>query len=254
MFSKQSKEPFPWKARFEDADNFPGYDKAPQFIRDAIGRTGAKHIADIGGGANPMVDWEFIAENDLSYRILDISAEELAKAPATYAKTVVDLCAPPDQFDAVVEPSSFDLTFTHMFLEHVQNPELVHRNIRSMLRPGGIALHFVPCSSNFPLTVNRLMPEWITKPLVRIAQPNRDISGHQVKFPAYYKLCGAPSKRLADKYRAMGFEIIRYDGYVGHSYYDAFPPLRAFERGLRRLLIALQIPMASQALLVLKRV
>ena len=200
-----------------------------------------------------MLDLQFIREKQLEYHVLDISDSELAKAPDDYSKITVDMCAPPDKFAARVAPGSYDLIFTHNFLEHIARPDLLHRNIHSMLKPGCTAVHLFPCSSNVPLAINKLLPEGVTRSLVSLAQPGRDTSGKQSKFKAYYKLCGAPSARLERRYADFGFDVLVYKGFVGHSYYDRFAPMREIERALRKPLASLNIPMVSNVLLVLRK-
>jgi ubiquinone/menaquinone biosynthesis C-methylase UbiE len=45
------------------------------------------------------------------------------------------------------EPESFDLIYTHHVLEHVQDLQAVLAAIARMLKPGGKALHIVPCAN-----------------------------------------------------------------------------------------------------------
>lgn len=200
-----------------------------------------------------MLDLKFIRERRLEYHVLDISERELAMASRDYSKITVDMCAPASEFDARVSRNSYDLVFTHNFLEHIAQPETVHRNIRSMLKQGGMAIHMFPCSSNVPLALNKLLPEGITRALVRIAQPTRDVAGKESKFKAYYKLCGAPSQRREMLYEDFGFDVVVYKGFIGHGYYDRVPMLRDVERALRKPLASLNISLVSNALLILRK-
>jgi hypothetical protein len=45
---------------------------------------GVIRVCELGGGANPIIPLELIAERGLEHEVADISAEELAKAPAGY--------------------------------------------------------------------------------------------------------------------------------------------------------------------------
>lgn len=239
--------------RYLTIDRYPGFEHAPDFLRGAIASLDAKSVADIGGGANPMLDLKFIRERHLEYHVLDISERELGKAFADYSKLTVDMCAPASEFDARVSRNSYDLVFTHNFLEHIAQPEAVHRNIRSMLKQGGMAIHMFPCSSNVPLALNKHLPEGITRALVRIAQPKRDVAGKESKFKAYYELCGAPSQRREKIYEGFGFDVVVYKGFIGHGYYERVPLLRDVERALRKPLASLNISLVSNALLILRK-
>ena len=131
-------------------------------------------VADIGGGANPLIGQDFIASSGIGYDVLDISAEELMKAPTAYSKIVVDLAAPAAAFARAVAGGAYDLVFTHNFLEHIRTPEDVHRNIHWMLKPGGLAVHIFPSPANLPLTVNSAGAERaLARALLRLARPGR---------------------------------------------------------------------------------
>ena len=53
-----------------------------------------KKVCDIGGGANPLFSIEQVKEYDLEYTVLDISEEQLAKAPNQYHKIQADITDP----------------------------------------------------------------------------------------------------------------------------------------------------------------
>jgi SAM-dependent methyltransferase len=212
-----------------------------------------RRIADIGGGANPLIDASLIEEHGIEYSMLDISRIELDKAPEHYHKIQVDVTVALDEFSAKVGKEKFDLVCSRDFLEHVRDPIRVHENIYSALRPGGLAVHFYPSPHCIPLFVNRLLPDWFTQPLLRIAQPHRDLVGYGRKFPAYYAMCGAPSERLKNQYRQLGFDVIRHTGFIGHDYYARFPVAREIERWLRPVLRKAGLPLISRSVLVLRK-
>jgi SAM-dependent methyltransferase len=239
--------------RLDIIQNFPGWQKARPFLEDEIRRRGLSRILDIGGGANPQLSETFVREQGIAYTLLDISQEELDKAPGYCRKIQVDLAAPAREFVSKVGENQFDLVFSSMLLEHVREPLAAHRNIYSALRPGGLAIHFFPSAANLPLAINRVLPESVTHRLVRIAQPRRDLNGHQVKFPAYYRMCGSPSPQLQTQFRQMGYKVLRHTGYIGHGYYKRFPLLRDAERALRPILVKLGVPMTGAVLLILQK-
>jgi SAM-dependent methyltransferase len=239
--------------RLDVFENFPCWESGSVLLKQQITTLRLKNVADIGGGANPLLDHAFIEESGVDYSLLDISKAELDRAPAYYKKIQVDVAAPEGYFLRRVGEEQFDLVFSHMFLEHVPNPLRVHRNIYASLKPGGLAIHFFASSNNLPLTMNRLLPGWVTDILTRVAQPNRDLIGYEKKFPAYYAMCGAPSKALNSKYREIGFDVLRHTGFIGHDYYKRVPILREIERGLRPILLATGIPLISDSLLILRK-
>jgi SAM-dependent methyltransferase len=234
-------------------DEFPGWTRAPAVVEALVAEHGARVVADIGGGANPLLPQELVTQRGLDYHVLDISPVELAKAPKWCRKITVDVAAPDPEFRARVGDLQVDLAFSHMLLEHVRDARQAHRNVGSILRPGGIAVHFYPTPCVLPLAVNRLVPERISTALARLAQPERDFSGHEVKFPALYRACGIPGPRMTRMFDALGFDVVRHVGYVGHDYYRRFPLLRDAERAARRLLTRAGVPATCAALVVLRR-
>jgi SAM-dependent methyltransferase len=236
-------------------DNFPrGDGERGSFVLALAKALGSvERVADIGGGANPLLDEARLQANGIECTLLDISAAELKKAPAYYKQILVDMTTSPEDFCERVGRERFDVMFSNDFLEHIRNPARVHKNIFDALRPGGLAIHFYPSPMCIPLIVNRLLPDWLTRALLRIAQPHRDIDGRQGKFPAFYAMCGAPSKDLRLKYEQLGFDVIRHTGYIGHDYYQRFPVAREIELALRPMLCYAGIPMISRTILVLQK-
>ena len=58
----------------------------------AMRQPGAR-ICEIGGGANPTLPTAFVKRYGIDYTVVDISAEELAKAPEGYRKVQADVTA-----------------------------------------------------------------------------------------------------------------------------------------------------------------
>jgi SAM-dependent methyltransferase len=234
-------------------DNCPGWNKAKAFLQSEIILRGARRIADVGGGANPMLDAEFVRNNGLEYTVLDISRAELDKAPAHCRKVAVDLMAAPGEFLDKIGDTRFDLMFSCMFLEHLRTPLAAHRNMFSALAPGGVAIHLYPSANNLPLALNRLAPNWATNLLVRLSQPERDVAGRQGKFPAYYRMCGNASRRLHKRFEDLGYTVLQHSSYIGHWYYRRLPILRSIEQASRGALLRARIPLTSAQLLILRK-
>lgn len=237
----------------EPLPKFPGFQAAPAFLKAEISAMGARTIADLGGGANPMLDEEFVTKNHLRYQVLDISDAELRKGPSYCDKICVDICAPADLFDQRVTSNSLDLAFSHMFLEHVEEPDVAHRNICRALRPGGVAVHFYPSPNNLPLFLNKMLPGGLSTSLLKIVQPQRDLKGRLGKFPAYYKLCGKSSGFIRQHFKTLGFDVLCHTGFVGHGYYLRFPIIHEMAKALRKPVIAAGIRMTSFELLILQK-
>jgi SAM-dependent methyltransferase len=177
-----------------------------------------KKLCDLGGGVNPVLTTDFISSRNLDYTILDISQKELDKAPSQYKKLAQDITAEDLSID-----QKFDLVFTKMLAEHIKDGELLHRNIYSLLNPGGYAVHFFPTLYALPFFVNRLVPEAFASALLDLFAP-RD-KCQQAKFPAYYNWCRGPTKKMTKRFTLIGYEIVEYKGFFGHEGYYRKVPL-----------------------------
>jgi len=193
-------------------------------------------VADLGGGANPLLDLPFVQAHELEYSVIDISPAELAKHPDAYRSVVADLCShpPPD--------IELDLAFSRTVCEHLPDPERFHRNVYAMLRPGGRAVHIFPTVYAPPFAVNRLLPEPIAAALLTRLQMDRDFEGDKGKFAALYRWCRGPTRRQLARFREIGFDVASYRGYFGHGYYDRVPMLRALNDRIAQGLVRRPVP------------
>jgi SAM-dependent methyltransferase len=212
----------PSKVVYMDIDElWNGYE---DLLVNLAQREGAKAVAELGGGANPIVGdasrWGFARERV----VIDISAHELAKGVGDVKTRVADLCEPIEDGH-----NQYDLVFSKMLCEHIPDPTTFHRNCFELLRPGGLAVHFFPTLHSVPILINWLIPEKQARSLVRAFQPWRLDDPKQQKFPAYYRWCIGPSRRSARRYESVGFEVERTNATFGHGYYRRIPPLHALE-------------------------
>lgn len=236
------------KIRFGAAmeDAWDGYDT---YLRNLAARPGVKRVCEIGGGANPALPVDFVERNELEYVILDISAEELAKAPDEYSKVQADITSP----DLDI-PGGYDLVFSKMVAEHVRNGREFHNNVMNLLAEGGTAFHFFPTLYTPPFVVNRLMPQWLSEFVLLAVQPNRKRGGRHAKFPAYYSWCRGPSSSQIKKFESLGYKIEEYVGFFGHEYYKKIKPLHEAHVHISSALIRHPLPwLASFAYVVMTR-
>lgn len=221
-----------------------------QRLRALLERDDVSRVCEVGGGANPKLPLEQVHKLHLEYTVLDISAEELAKAPAGYRTVVADIGDP----YAFTEPDTYDLVFSHMLAEHIARPAAMHRNIHGMLRPGGWALHFFPTLFEPAFVVNRLTPERAGAAVLKRLQAGRATQGSHGKFPAYYRWCRGPSQRQVQRFERLGYAVESFDAFYGTGYLDRVPPLRSVNRWVARQCLRTQSPwLASYAVVVLRR-
>lgn len=232
-------------------DSKEAWDEYESTIVRLIRESGAKKVCDVGGGANPVLPIETLQELGLEYTVLDISAEELDKAPSEYSKLVADITAgePP-------ATEEFDLVFSKMLAEHVKDAERFHRNVNSMLRQGGLAFHFFPTLYAFPFLLNVLIPEAFTGWLLRKVMPHRTQEGNHAEFPAYYRWCRGPLHGQLRRLRSTGFEVAEYHSFYGHDgYYKRLGPLLGLHNAEAALLKGMRSKLfTSFAYVVLRKV
>lgn len=118
------------------AEGWQGY---KSLLENLIDHYELKKLCDLAGGVNPILMTDFISSRNLDYTILDISENELGKAPDQYKKLAQDIMA-----NDLSITEKFDLVFRKMLAEHVKDGELLHRNVYSLLNPDGFGVHFFP--------------------------------------------------------------------------------------------------------------
>jgi hypothetical protein len=171
-----------------------------------------KNIAELGAGANPFLTQEFIQEKGLNYTLIDVDEEELAKGNNDFQKKIIDFSS-----EDFKPQEKYDLIFSYMTLEHIQYPKQLHQNVFASLNEGGLAVHFFATLFSLPSCVNIILPESISNKILFFIQ-KRDQEQHG-KFPAYYRWTLGPVKKNIKRFESVGFQVISYNGYVGHTYF-----------------------------------
>lgn len=171
-------------------------------------------ILDVGSGRRPSIP---VADRppDCRYIGLDISAEELRRAPvgaydAVFVASIIDHV--PELDDC------FDVVVCWQVLEHVKPLALALENIRRYLKPGG---RFVgQLSGRFSLfgLLNRMVPHSVAKFGMKHLL-GRD---PQTVFPAYYENCSDSQLRAAGTAWTT-FSV--FPRYQGASYFSFLPLL-----------------------------
>jgi 2-polyprenyl-3-methyl-5-hydroxy-6-metoxy-1,4-benzoquinol methylase len=235
------------KTDFRNVNEFIGWDKAEEFVKQIIKENSIKTILELGAGANPTINPMYIATNKLSYTITDNNLDELTKADNIYAKEELDL-----NIETISHHKKYDLIFSRMVGEHIQNGSYFHQNIYSLLNSGGIAFHCFSTLYSLPFLINRLFPETVSDALLKMFAP-RDKHKHG-KFRAYYSWCRGPSVKMIERYEKIGYNIVEYIGYYGHNYYRNISLLNELEKIKTKMLIKNKITyLTSYAHIILKK-
>jgi SAM-dependent methyltransferase len=230
----------PWRDAWFEFDGLLDWLTAQESVRS---------VCEVGAGATPVFSAEVIAARGLDHFILDVSEEELDKAPGEYRKVKADIAAPD-----FVSPDPVDLVATGFVAEHIPDPGALHANILRMLRPGGVALHLFPTLYALPFVLNRALPERLTDAVLVRLQPFRRPESHDAKFKAYYRWCRGPTQRQLARLEAIGYEVLAYTGYFGHGYYLHNKPLHRIEHAKAEVLMRYPVPyLTSYGLTLLRR-
>ncbi len=210
-------------------------------LRQLARRPDVVKICDIGGGANPLLSPKEIREYDLEYTVLDISSEELSKAPKVYHKVQADITDPKLSVN-----TKYDLVCSQFLAEHISNAKVFHKNIFNILRNKGYAFHYFPTLYNLPFITNSVLPEDLSESILLFSQPNRMKEGKHGKFPAYYDWCMGPTKGNINNFQSLGYTVEEYTGFFGHGYYKRISLLDKLETIKSKLLIKYPIPYLTQ--------
>jgi SAM-dependent methyltransferase len=193
-------------------------------------------VCELGGGARPALEPEFLREHDLACLVVDLSESELAKAPPGYRTLVGDVSSP--AFQTGEHDGSYDVVFSRVLAEHVRNPRQFHLNVRRLLRPGGVAMHFFPTLWWPPFVANRLLPEGIAEWILLRIEPWRERSGRSGKFPAYYHWCFGPTRSQIARLSSTGFMVEHCVAYFGENSHAPGRVLGALNHAWTRAMLA----------------
>jgi len=172
-------------------------------------------IYDVGGGKNPYLALQRKKELNATIIGVDIDRQELDRAPeGIYDKTI---CTDISDFKGKGEA---DLVICQAVLEHVPDTEKAFASIASILKPGGIALIFVPSRNALYARINLLLPQEMKKKILYSIFPN---SQRDQGFPSFYDKCTPKDfLSLAQKNK---LEVIEERYYYHSAYFSFFFPL-----------------------------
>ncbi|OYX10552.1 MAG: hypothetical protein B7Z08_00175 [Sphingomonadales bacterium 32-68-7] len=145
-------------------------------------------ILELGAGRWPSFALSEMPSTIHSYTVNDISEHELSLLPEGYEKACFNVSG-----DAHAFRDTYDVVFSRFLAEHVPDGKAMHRNVYEVLREGGVAFHLIPTLYALPFVINKLMPERLTTPLLKLLSPRRAISP---KFPAPYSACYGDPERM----------------------------------------------------------
>jgi len=191
-------------------------DARAYFQEHYIGRLITPHsrIYDVGGGRFPSIPQSQKQLQDLYVVGLDLNLHELEAAPPG----IYDLATAADITDFEGKADA-DFIVSETVLEHVRDTSKAFHAFRTILKPGGHALIFVPCRNAIFARMNLLLPETWKRRLLSLIYPATRGSG----WPAYYNRC-TPSdfRKLAED---NGFDVVELKPFYFSAYFQFCFPL-----------------------------
>lgn len=190
-------------------------------------------VVDLGGGRHFLYADDVDPQDRLKVVAVDISPEELAlnkDVDATYVADVSKHIPLPD--------ASVDLILSRALLEHVDGVPAAIREMHRVLRPGGTALHLVPCGNSLFGLGARFLPFGpLLRLTLKLAPGYQDLA---FGFKVHYDHCYPGA--LEREFRAAGFSDIQLDvSWACESFFIGVYPIyllhAAYEQVVRRLRI-----------------
>jgi 2-polyprenyl-3-methyl-5-hydroxy-6-metoxy-1,4-benzoquinol methylase len=223
------------------------FDYFDSCIETYILKYNCKNICEIGAGANPFLTEAFVSQNSINYTLYDKAQTELDKSNSPFKRVAIDFCD-----KKITIKDKYDLVFSKMVLEHVEKPDIFHKNIESILSSQGVAIHFFTTLYSTPTIANLLLPEKIAFYILKKLQKrNFETEG---KFIAYYRKCYGPRKKAITYFQKRHFKVLEYIGYPGHHYFWRNKFIYAIEKSYNRFLLKLNSPMfTTSAIVVLQK-
>jgi ubiquinone/menaquinone biosynthesis C-methylase UbiE len=187
-------------------------------------------VLDLGGGRRCVYARAVDPPGRVKLVAIDISPEELALNNDVTETHVADVAASLPMPDA-----SADLILSRALLEHVNGVPAAIRHMARVLRPGGVALHFVPCRYSLFGMAARLLP---FRPLLWLTHTVMPHTRGAVGFPVHYDHCYPQA--LQHEFRTAGFADVQLEtSWACPGYFLAVYPLFLFqalyEQAVRRM-------------------
>ena len=173
-------------------------------------------VLDLGGGRRFVYYGAVDPQGRLDVVAVDISTDELALNPHATRTLVADVAA-----GLPVPDASADLILSRALLEHVDGVPAAIGHMARALKPGGVALHMVPCRYSLFGMAARLLPFGLLLRLTHAVIPHT--RGH-VEFPVVYDHCWPQA--LEAEFSRAGFREVRCEiTWACPGYFEAVLPL-----------------------------
>jgi ubiquinone/menaquinone biosynthesis C-methylase UbiE len=199
--------PYPLAKTFWESYNT----RAAELARNAK----PQKVVDLGAGRT--TPYAMSLDDTIAIIGIDILPDDLATNKALTVRVVhdfVSLGIPSDALDA-------GLVTSRMVLEHVPNLAHIANDIARVTSPGGRTLHLFAARFSAFATLNRLLPNTLSRRLLFTLRPeSAEVGG----FPTYYDCTYASAAKSI--FEQAGFEIVQTSvSYQISQYFHFFFPL-----------------------------
>lgn len=227
------------------------WDNYERLVVDLSQRLNLPEICEIGGGRDPMFDAAEAKARGVDLVVNDIDAGELALTPPGLRTVRFDVAG--DLSELGGASNLYDMMISRMVFEHIDGVPQAWRNVRRLLKPGGIGLAFFPTLYAWPFLVNHMIPEKASRALVHALFPNRADGGGDPKFPALYDHCVTSRRKLGRMLDGIGFSEVHVMPFWGHGYLDRVPVAREIDHWISRMAAKLDVRLLTTYAFVLVR-
>lgn len=202
-----------------------------------------QRILDVGGGKNPGISPELKMKLALKIDGLDVSEDELRRAPAgAYDATVVG------DVSRAQLASQYDLIFSCAVMEHVRGVRAAVAALAAALAPGGTMAHFIPNAFAPFAIANRLLGVDRARRVLFSAFP---AARHLQGFAAYYEDCW-PS-RFRELCETNGLEVVALEPHFCSGYAQFFWPMHTVDVARQLLLMGAQATDLCESFTIIAR-
>lgn len=173
-------------------------------------------VLDLGGGRRFVYHGSIQPAGRLRLIAVDISPDELA-----LNTEVTETCTADVSAGLPLPDASADLILSRALLEHVNGVPSAITHMARVLKPGGVALHMVPCRYSLFGMAARFLPFGRLLRLTHAVMP--DTRG-SVEFPVVYDHCWPQA--LESEFQSAGFREVRCEiTWACPGYFESVFPL-----------------------------
>jgi SAM-dependent methyltransferase len=202
----------------------PGNRYSQSAYEDVLRRhvPGTRRWLDLGCGHAILPAWRGDAERTLVESAgeivgIDYDLDSLRRHRSITARCRGDASRLPFANEA------FDLVTANMVVEHLADPPNSLREIRRVLRPGGLLIFHTPNAWGYPVMMARLLPYGVKRRIAFLLD-GRD---EEDVFPTHYR--ANTEGRIQELAAATGFAVRRLDLVTTSPILHVIPPLLLLE-------------------------